>query len=226
MDLALAEAVIVIDADLQDPPEVIVEMAQRWREGYEVVYGVRADRSSDSWFKRTTAGVFYRVLRKLTNVDIPVDVGDFRLIDRRVLEAVLAMREGSRFVRGMVASVGFNQIGVPYRRDARFAGTTNHPFRKMVLLAADGIIGFSRLPLRVALQGGLLVSALSIGGAVLTLWLKLLGFITVPGWASLVFMICLLGGIQLAVMGLISEYLGRTYEESLGRPLEPVRISV
>jgi glycosyltransferase involved in cell wall biosynthesis len=113
MDLALAEAVIVIDADLQDPPEVIVEMAQRWREGYEVVYGVRADRSSDSWFKRTTAGVFYRVLRKLTNVDIPVDVGDFRLIDRRVLEAVLAMREGSRFVRGMVASVGFNQIGVP-----------------------------------------------------------------------------------------------------------------
>jgi glycosyltransferase involved in cell wall biosynthesis len=219
MDLSLGDAVVIMDADLQDPPEVVLEMAQRWRDGYEVVYGVRADRTTDSLFKRTTAGLFYRVLRKLTNVDMPLDVGDFRLVDRRALVALLAMREGSRFVRGMFASVGFRQTGVSYRREERFAGETKYPLRKMLLLAADGIVGFSRFPLRLALQGGFAVAGLSILGGVVALAMKLFGVFTVPGWASLVFVICLLGGIQLAVMGLIGEYLGRTYEESLGRPL-------
>jgi polyisoprenyl-phosphate glycosyltransferase len=219
MDLSAGQAVIVIDADLQDPPEVILEMAARWREGYEIVHGVRADRSTDTWFKRTTADVFYRTLRRLTDVDIPLDVGDFRLIDRRALEAVLAMREGSRFVRGMVASVGFRQTGVPYRREARFAGETKYPLRKMIRLAADGLVGFSRIPLRLALQTGFAVAILSIIGGLGALIMKVVGAYTVPGWASLVFVICLLGGIQLSVMGLIGEYLGRTYEESLSRPI-------
>ena len=219
MDLAAGEAVVVMDADLQDPPGVVLEMAARWREGYEVVYGVRTDRSSDSWFKRTSADAFYRVLRRLSDVEIPVDVGDFRLVDRRALEAVAAMREGSRFVRGMVASVGFRQIGVPYRREPRLAGETKYPLRKMIRLATDGVVGFSRVPLRLALQAGFAVAALSVIGGLFALSMKVVGLFVVPGWASLVFVICLLGGIQLAVLGLIGEYLGRTYEESLARPI-------
>jgi glycosyltransferase involved in cell wall biosynthesis len=219
MDLARGDAVVVMDADLQDPPEVVLEMAAKWREGYEVVYGVRVDRSTDTFFKRASAGIFYRVLRRLTDVDIPLDVGDFRLIDRRALQAVQAMREGSRFVRGMVASVGFRQTGVPYRRDPRFAGETKYPLRKMVRLAADGVVGFSRLPLRLALQAGFAVAGLSIVGGFVALLMKIIGVFTVPGWSSLIFVICLLGGIQLTVTGLVGEYLGRTYEESLGRPI-------
>jgi glycosyltransferase involved in cell wall biosynthesis len=219
MDLALGDAIVVMDADLQDPPEVVLEMAERWREGYEVVYGVRNDRSTDTRFKRTSAEWFYRALNRLTEVEIPRDVGDFRLIDRRALGAVLAMREGSRFVRGMVASVGFRQIGVSYRRDPRFAGETKYPLRKMVRLATDGIVGFSRVPLRIALQLGFLVAGLSIAGGFFALVMKLVGLFTVPGWSSLLFAICLLGGIQLVVLGVIGEYLGRTYEESLDRPI-------
>ncbi len=154
MDLAAGQAVVVMDADLQDPPEVVLEMAARWRDGYEVVYGLREDRSTDSRFKRTTARAFYRILGRLTDVDIPEDVGDFRLIDRRALEAFLSMREGSRFVRGMFAWIGFRQVGVPYRRDARYAGETKYPIKKMVRLAGDGVIGFSRVPLRIALKLG------------------------------------------------------------------------
>ncbi len=219
MDLAVGDAVIVMDADLQDPPEVVLEMAARWREGYEIIYGVRTDRTTDTWFKRTTADAFYRLLRRLTEVDIPLDVGDFRLIDRRALSAFLAMREGSRFVRGMVASVGFRQIGVPYRREPRFAGETKYPLSKMIRLATDGVVGFSRAPLRLALQAGFAVAALSLAGGVLALIMKIVGLFTVPGWASLVFVICLLGGIQLTVLGVIGEYLGRMYEETLHRPI-------
>lgn len=219
MDLALGEAVVVMDADLQDPPSVVLDMASRWREGYEVVYGVRTDRSTDTWFKRTSAGLFYRILSRLTDVDIPLDAGDFRLIDRRALTAVLAMREGSRFVRGMVASVGFRQIGVPYRREERFAGETKYPLAKMLRLAVDGVMGFSRLPLRAVLEAGFAVAGLSVVGGFLALSMKVMGLFTVPGWASLVLVVCLLGGIQLCVLGLIGEYLGRTYEEALGRPI-------
>jgi glycosyltransferase involved in cell wall biosynthesis len=219
MDLAEGQAVVVMDADLQDPPAVVIDMAARWREGYQVVYGVRADRSTDTWFKRTTASLFYRGLRRLTDTDIPADVGDFRLMDRRVIDAMSAMREGSRFVRGMVASVGFRQIGVPYDREPRFAGETKYPLRKMLRLAADGVVGFSRMPLRLTLQAGFAVATLSLIGGIVALFMKLGGLFTVPGWASLVFVVCLLGGVQLAVMGLIGEYLGRTYEEALQRPI-------
>jgi glycosyltransferase involved in cell wall biosynthesis len=219
IDLAEGRAVVVMDADLQDPPEVVLEMSALWRQGYEVVYGVREDRTSDSWSKRVTASVFYRTLRRLTDVDIPMDVGDFRLIDRRAVEALKGMREGSRFVRGMFGWMGFRQIGVPYKRAVRHAGDTKYPFRKMVKLAVDGMVGFSRVPLRLALNIGFLFSALAILGGGLALVSKVFGIYTVPGWASVIFVVCLLGGLQLAVMGMMGEYIGRTYEEAMHRPL-------
>jgi dolichol-phosphate mannosyltransferase len=219
MDLAVGEAVVVMDADLQDPPEVVIEMSRMWRQGYEIVYGVREDRSTDSVFKRWTARLFYRGLRRLTDVDIPVDVGDFRLVDRRAIDAFKGMREGSRFVRGMFSWMGFKAIGVPYTRDARYAGETKYPFRKMLKLATDGIVGFSRLPLRLALNIGFVVSALAVLGGISALTLKVAGIYTVPGWSSIVIPVCLLGGLQLGVLGVMGEYIGRTYEESLGRPL-------
>jgi dolichol-phosphate mannosyltransferase len=208
-----------MDADLQDPPELILEMASKWREGYEVVYGVRQDRTTDGWFKRTTASLFYRTLRRLTDVDIPPDVGDFRLIDRRAVEAFKGMREGSRFVRGMFGWMGFRQIGVPYKRVERSAGETKYPMRKMLRLATDGMVGFSRVPLRLALNAGFLCSGLALIGGTLALILRFAGIYTVPGWASVVFVVSLLGGMQLAVMGMMGEYIGRTYEETMRRPL-------
>jgi dolichol-phosphate mannosyltransferase len=219
MDLASGRAVVVMDADLQDPPEVVLEMAEKWRQGYEIVYGLRTDRSTDSWFKRTSAKLFYRLLSRLSDVDIPAEVGDFRLVDRRAIEAFKAMREGSRYVRGMFAWMGFKQIGVPYARQERPAGTTKYPIRKMVRLAADGVVGFSRAPLRLVLQGGLLVAAGSVVFAVAAVGLHLSGLYLVPGWASVAVAVTFLGGVQLAVMGMIGQYLGRTYEEALGRPL-------
>jgi dolichol-phosphate mannosyltransferase len=219
MDLASGQAVVIMDADLQDPPEVVLEMAQRWREGYEIVYGVRVDRTTDTWFKRTTAKVFYRLMGRLSEVDIPAEVGDFRLVDRRAIEAFKSMREGSRYVRGMFAWMGFKQIGVPYTRQERAAGETKYPFRKMLRLATDGMVGFSRAPLRLVLHAGLLVAATAVLGGVTAVALWLSGIYLVPGWASVVVAVTFLGGTQLAVMGMIGEYLGRTYEESLGRPL-------
>jgi dolichol-phosphate mannosyltransferase len=219
MDLATGKAVVIMDADLQDPPEVVLEMAQRWREGYEIVYGVRVDRSTDTWFKRTTAKVFYRIMGRLSEVEIPAEVGDFRLVDRRAIEAFKSMREGSRYVRGMFAWMGFKQIGVPYTRQERAAGETKYPLRKMMRLATDGMVGFSRAPLRLVLHAGLFVAATSVlcGITAVALWLS--GIYLVPGWASVVVAVTFLGGTQLAVIGMIGEYLGRTYEESLGRPL-------
>jgi dolichol-phosphate mannosyltransferase len=219
IDLARGQAVVILDADLQDPPEVVLEMAVRWREGYEVVYGVRTDRTSDSAFKRMTARLYYRLLQRLTDVPIPMDVGDFRLIDRRAVEAFKAMREQSRFVRGMFGWIGFKQIGVPYRRAERFAGQTKYPFRKMSRLAVDGIVGFSRIPLRLALNLGFICAGASLALGAFTLAGKLLGAYTAPGWASIVLVVLFLGGIQLAVMGVMGEYIGRIYEEVIGRPL-------
>lgn len=219
IDLAEGQAIAVMDADLQDPPEVLLEMAKRWREGYEVVYGVREDRSTDTWFKRTTATLFYRALRRLTDVDIPQHVGDFRLIDRRAAEAFKGMREGSRFVRGMFAWMGFRHVGVPYRRAERSTGETKYPVRKMVRLAADGMVGFSRAPLRLALNAGFLFSFLAVVGGIAALAARIAGLYTVPGWTSVIFVMCLLGGLQLAVMGVMGEYIGRSYEEAMRRPL-------
>jgi dolichol-phosphate mannosyltransferase len=219
MDMANGQAVIVMDADLQDPPETALEMAKCWRNGYQVVYGVREDRSTDTWFKRATASCFYKVLARLTDVDIPQNVGDFRLIDRAALNAFRSMREGSRFVRGMYSWVGFRQIGVPYRRDPRLAGETKYPFKKMLRLAGDGVFGFSRLPLRAAMKLGAFAAAASIMAAVVVAGLKLIGDYSVPGWTSILLAVCLLGSIQLVVMGVIGQYIGRIYEESLARPL-------
>jgi dolichol-phosphate mannosyltransferase len=219
MDLAEGQAVVVMDADLQDPPEVVLEMAARWREGYEIVYGVREDRSTDSRFKRTTAQAFYRVLGRLTDVDIPENVGDFRLIDRRALEAFRSMREGSRFVRGMYSWIGFRQVGVPYRRDVRHSGETKYPFKKMLRLASDGVIGFSRVPLRIALKLGTFAALAAVLAGMAFAALKLFGDVAVPGWTSILLAVCLLGGLQLAFLGVLGQYIGRTYEESLGRPL-------
>jgi dolichol-phosphate mannosyltransferase len=218
MDLAVGEATVVMDADLQDPPEVVLEMAERWREGYEVVYGVREDRSSDSWFKRSSASLFYSILSRFTDVEIPQEVGDFRLIDRRALEAFKSMREGDRFVRGMYAWIGFRQIGVPYQRAERHAGTTKYPLKKMMSLAADGMVGFSRVPLKIALRLGAFFAVVAVLGGIAVIGLNVVGA-TVPGWTSLLVAICFLGGLQLAVLGVIGAYLGRTYEETLGRPL-------
>jgi glycosyltransferase involved in cell wall biosynthesis len=219
IDLALGQAVVVMDADLQDPPEVVLEMAQKWREGYEVVYGIREDRSADSAFKRKTAGLYYRFLRRLTDVDIPMDTGDFRLVDRRAVEAFKGMREQNRFVRGMFSWVGFKQIGVPYRRAERVAGSTKYPVRKMARLAIDGIVGFSRVPLRLALNLGFSCSILALIAGAATLIAKLMGGYAVPGWSSVVIAVLFLGGIQLAMLGFMGEYIGRIYEETIRRPL-------
>jgi glycosyltransferase involved in cell wall biosynthesis len=219
MDLAAGDAVVIMDADLQDPPEVVLEMAGRWRDGYEVVYGVREDRAVDSVFKRTTADLFYRLLSTLTEVDIPNNVGDFRLIDRRAVEAFRSMREGGRFVRGMYAWVGFRQVGVPYVRQARCAGSTKYPLRKMMRLAGDAVTGFSRKPLKLALKVGAAFSLLAILGGLASVAVRLSGAYTVPGWASILVAVCLLGGLQLAFLGVIGLYVGRTFDESLRRPL-------
>jgi dolichol-phosphate mannosyltransferase len=219
LDFAAGRAVIVMDADLQDPPETVLAMAERWREGFDVVYGVRRERRGETRFKRTTAAVFYRLLQRLADVEIPADAGDFRLLDRKALDAYLAMREHDRYVRGMVSWVGFNQIGVAYSRDERRAGETKYPFRKMIKFAADGIVSFSNAPLRLALGLGFVVSASSFVYAFVAILLKATGAFTVPGWTSIIIVTTFLGGVQLIVLGVIGEYVGRTYVETKRRPL-------
>jgi polyisoprenyl-phosphate glycosyltransferase len=223
LDFALGEAVVVMDADLQDPPEVVPDLIAKWREGYEVVYAVREDREGESWVKRRTAAWFYRVLRGLSNVDMPVDVGDFRLVDRRALDAFRALRERRRYVRGMFSWVGFRQTGVGYSRPERFAGDPKYSYRKSLVLAVDGIVSFSNVPLRVALWLGFLVSAASFAVGVFAIVAKLAGAFVVPGWASILVVISFLGGIQLVVLGMMGLYVGRIYEEVKARPLYIVR---
>jgi dolichol-phosphate mannosyltransferase len=219
MDLARGEAVIVMDGDLQDPPEAVLEMAARWRDGYDVVSGVRGDRSSNGVFKRTSAKLFYRTRRRLSDVDVPQSLADFRLTDRRVVDAVGAMREGNRYTRGLCSWVGYRQTAVTYRRDTRFAGDTKFPLKKLVGLACDGVFSFSRVPLRVAMKLGAAAAALSSFAAIMALVLKLSDVYSVPGWASILFAVCLLGSIQLVVLGVLGQYAGRIHEETLSRPL-------
>lgn len=219
LDLAVGDAVIVMDADLQDPPEVVLQMATHWRAGYEVVYGTRSDRGSDTRFKRGTAGLFYRVLNRLTDVDIPLDTGDFRLVDRRALDAFKSMREGGRFVRGMFAWVGFRTTRVEYARGERVAGDTKYPLRKMLRLAGDAVVGFSRSPLRIVLYLGLSSVVLGVLAALMAVAGGLSGALAVPGWFPAVLAITLFGGVQLAALGLVGEYAGRIHEETLRRPL-------
>ncbi len=218
-DYARGQAVVVIDSDLQDPPEVIPDLIAKWREGYHVVYAVRAEREGETWFKKTTAAIFYRTITKITNVNIPVDTGDFRLMDRKVVEALRGIREQSRFMRGLSAWVGFNQVGVPYRRAARTAGRTNYPLRKMVRFAFDGITSFSYLPLQLATIVGFSIAGISVIGIILAIVLRLSGNSAFEGQATTLVSVLFLGGVQLIFLGIIGEYLGRIYDEVKRRPL-------
>ena len=219
LDHARGEAVVVMDADLQDPPEVVPKMLERWRAGYDVVYGRRERRLGEGLFKRATAAIFYRVVRRLTAVDIPADTGDFRLMSRRAVEALRSLQEQNRFVRGMVAWVGFRQTAVEYVREARRVGETKYPLRKMVRFAGDAIFSFSHVPLRVATGLGLASSMVAFGYAVYAILARVLGWPTVQGWASLMVAIIFLGGVQLISLGIIGEYIGRIYDEVKARPL-------
>lgn len=219
-DYAQGQAVIVIDSDLQDPPEVILDLIERWREGYQVVYAVRAERVGETWFKKTTAKFFYRLIDRITNVEIPVDTGDFRLMDRRVVDAMVSMREHHRFMRGLSAWVGFKQIGVPYKRDARKAGATKYPLRKMLKFALDGITSFSYLPLQLATYLGFIIAILSVIFIAIVFVLRLAADIEAfKGQATTLVMVLFLGGVQLIFLGIIGEYLGRIYDEVKRRPL-------
>jgi len=219
VDCSTGEAVIVMDADLQDPPEVVLELAARWREGYDVVYAVRDIRNGETRFKRATAAMFYRGFNRISEVKVPLDVGDFRLVDRRVLDVFEQMRESNRFVRGMFSWIGLRQTGVLYTRQERFAGETHYPLRKMLRFAMTGVISFSAAPLRVALRIGFVVSGLAFALAVWSLIVKVAGFYNVPGWTSIVVVTTLLGGIQLMVLGVIGEYIGDIHVEVKRRPL-------
>jgi dolichol-phosphate mannosyltransferase len=223
MDYASGRAVVVMDADLQDPPEVILEMAARWQEGYEVVYAVRERREGETFLKKATARLYYALLRRLADVDQHVDVGDFRLVDRKALDAFLQLRERNRYVRGMFSWVGFRQIEVPYTRAPRQAGRSKYPLRKMIRLAADGIVGFSSAPLRLGIAVGILMAIASVGYGVVAIALKLAGLPYVPGYASLLVTITFLSGIQLIVVGIVGLYLARVYDEVRGRPLYFIR---
>ena len=220
MDRAEGEAVVIMDADLQDPPEVVGEMLQRWRDGYDVVYGVRRKRHGETVFKKFTAAVYYRLLRAmLGGVSIPVDAGDFRLISRPVVLAMRALRERHRFVRGMVAWVGFKQTAVYYDRPARFAGETKYPLRKMVRFAIDGITSFSVVPLRFATWLGVLSGLLALLTAAWAVYTKFFAAGVVQGWTALMIVMALGFSAQLMMTGVLGEYVGRIYEESKDRPL-------
>ena len=212
-------AVVLIDADLQDPPEVVGEMLAKWREGYEVVYGQRLSREGETHFKAWTAKLFYRLMNRVSDTPIPLDTGDFRLMDRRVVDALLAMPEHDRFLRGMVAWVGFRQVALPYRREARFAGTTKYPLRKMLRFATDGILSFSRAPLKLASMAGFFCAALALAGMLWAVLTRLMTHAWVAGWASIFLAVLFLGGVQLICLGIIGEYVGRIYGEAKHRPL-------
>ncbi|MGG1638194.1 glycosyltransferase family 2 protein [Paenibacillus sp. MCAF9] len=223
MDYAQGDAIVVIDADLQDPPEVIIDMIAKWKEGFEVVYGKRLKRKGETMFKKITAKLFYRTLRSLTNVDIPVDTGDFRLIDRKVCDVLRGLKEKNRFVRGLVSWIGFRQTMVEYEREERFAGETKYPLKKMISFAIDGITSFSYKPLKIATYVGFTLSITSFLYLLVVIFQKLFTGTTIAGWASIVAVNLLFNGIILMLLGIIGEYIGRIYEESKNRPLYIVR---
>lgn len=222
-DYARGDAVVIIDADLQDPPEVILELAKKWKEGYEVVYAVRNEREGETWFKKITAAMFYRLIYSITDVKIPVDTGDFRLMDRKVVDVLKKMKERHRFPRGMSAWVGFKQIGVTYKRSARVAGVTKYPFSKMLRLALNAITSFSYLPLQVATFFGFISAGVSILAIPIVAILRLAGSQFFEGQTTTLISVLFLGGVQLISLGILGEYIGRLYDEAKGRPLYIVR---
>jgi polyisoprenyl-phosphate glycosyltransferase len=219
IDTARGDAVVLMDGDLQDPPELIAAFLQRWREGYDVVYAVRRSRKGESPFKLFTARAFYRLVRRLTNVTIPLDTGDFRLMSRRVVDALKLTRERHRFLRGLVSWVGYPQIGVEYDRDERFSGASKYGVTKMLRFAIDGITSFSEIPLRFASYFGFAVSIVAFVVAIIEILIKLFTGYNLPGYTSTIFAILFLGGVQLIAIGTLGEYIGRIYEQVKGRPL-------
>jgi glycosyltransferase involved in cell wall biosynthesis len=219
IDHSRGEAVVLIDADLQDPPEVIPRMVDLWREGYEVVYGVRRHRPGETIIKRSSAAAFYRMINLMSDVPIPLDTGDFRLMDRCVVDVLREMPEQHRFIRGMVSWVGFKQCPIYYERSPRFAGESKYPLGKMVRFALDGVTSFSTVPLRWATWAGLLAAGISLLGIIYAIITRLMTNSWVPGWAAIFVAVLFVGGVQLLSLGAIGEYVGRIYGEAKGRPL-------
>lgn len=220
IDHASGDAVVVIDADLQDPPEIIPEMVEKWRSGYKVVYGVRSMRRGESAFKRLTAKVFYRSLNKLSDVELPLDTGDFRLMDRAVVDVLCSIREGNRYIRGLIGWIGFRQCGLSYERDSRYAGVTKFSLGRMIRFALDGITGFSDKPLHLSGQIGLLITIMSF---IMMTWLIISKLInpesSIQGWTSVLVVVLFMGGVQLISVGLLGEYIARIHRETKHRPL-------
>jgi dolichol-phosphate mannosyltransferase len=223
LDAAAGDAVIIMDADLQDPPELVPELVAKWRAGNEIVYAVREDRTVEPLWRRSTISLAYRFLARMSRVEIPVDAGDFRLVDRRALDAFKALRESNRYVRGMFSWVGFTQVGVPYTREERHAGKTKYPLGKLIQLGTDGLLSFSDAPLRVALVLGFVLSGLAFVFGAVVVVLRILDVSVVPGWTSTALVGSLLGGTQLLVIGMLGLYVGRIYDEVKRRPLYVVR---
>lgn len=218
-DSARGEAVLVMDGDLQDPPEVIPEFLTKWREGYDVVYGVRLDRPGEQRFKRWTASLFYRILRRLASADIALDSGDFRLLSRRAMDTFNTLKERSRFVRGMVSWLGYPQAPIYYRRAPRWAGKSQYSLKKLVKFALDGVFSFSNLPLRIATWIGFAGVGVCLPYLIFAVALKLMRGVPVEGWTSLVAIVIFIGSVQLTILGVMGEYVGRIYEELKERPL-------
>lgn len=223
IDAAHGDAVVLIDADLQDPPEVVHQMIAKWREGYDVVYGTRIERPGESAFKLATARGFYRLLNRLSDVPIPLDTGDFRLMSRAIVDTLRAMPERDRFVRGMVSWAGFKQTALPYKRAERFAGKSKYPLRKMLHFAVDGILSFSTKPLQIAIALGLFCASVSLVAILYVLALRLFTSIWVEGWTAIMISILFIGGVQLICIGVLGEYVGRIYNEIKKRPLYVVQ---
>ncbi len=227
IDYARGESVVLIDADLQDPPELILEMIERWKAGYQVVYAVRDQRRGESWFKLFTAKLFYRVIYRITDVNIPVDTGDFRLMDRKVVEALKAMREHNRFIRGMTSWVGFKQIGVSYVREARYSGETKYPFKKMVRFALDAITSFSYFPLQIMIYVSLVLGVLALLAIPVVAFLRLsMGIAFLGGQATTIILLLLMSSFQLFFLFILGQYVARTYDEARNRPLYIVASTV
>ncbi|MEA3319906.1 MAG: glycosyltransferase family 2 protein [Bacillota bacterium] len=226
VEYARGDAIIIIDADLQDPPEVIPSLIEKWREGYEVVYAKRKKRAGETKFKLLTAKYFYKFLNYMADIEIPKDTGDFRLIDRKVADVFTQMTERNRFVRGMFSWIGFKQTFIEYERDERFAGETKYPLRKMLRFASDGIIAFSTKPLKIVMSLGFFSVLVSFGVLAYTILVKLFGQEVEAGWASIMVAITFFSGIQLLGMGIVGEYIARIYDESKNRPIYVVKETV
>lgn len=219
LDFCTGEAVVIIDGDLQDPPELISKMYERYKEGYKVVYAKRKTRDGETWFKKATAKIFYRLLASMTSIDIPVDVGDFRLIDRVIVEHLRNMPEKSKYIRGQIAWIGYKQTFVEYHRDARLYGTTNYPLKKMLRFALDGITAFSDKPLKIASGLGIFSAIVSLLALVYALVSHFCFHATITGWTSLILSVLFIGGVQLITIGIIGEYIARINNDVRNRPL-------